>query len=150
MFIEKIKNNGKDSLRLVHAVRKPNKNGVMVSTKQVLLNIGPLDRFDDGLPDYLNRLKKSFKAGVPLIPDLEPFCSSPKPAQTYQFSFNEGSPDCFGHPRLFSYILLERILEELGLNTFFSSYKGFTKLQYDVYGFAKLLIFGRLLNPYCP
>ena len=55
MFIEKIKNNGKDSLRLVHAVRKPNKNGVMVSTKQVLLNIGPLDRFDDGLPDYLNR-----------------------------------------------------------------------------------------------
>ena len=94
----------------------------------------------------MNRLKKSFKAGVPLIPDLEPFCSSPKPAQTYQFSFNEGSPDCFGHPRLFSNILLERILEELGLNTFFSSYKGFTKLQYDVYGFAKLLIFGRLLN----
>lgn len=147
MFIEKIKNNGKDYLRLVHAVRKPNKNGVMVSTKQVLLNIGPLDRFDDGLPDYLNRLKKSFKAGVPLIPDLEPFCSSTKPAQTYQFSFNEGSPDCFGHPKLFSYILLERILEELGLNTFFSSYKGFTKLQYDVYGFAKLLIFERLLNP---
>ena len=55
MFIEKIKNNGKDYLRLVHAIRKPNKNGVMVSTKQVLLNIGPLDRFDDGLPDYLNR-----------------------------------------------------------------------------------------------
>ena len=42
---------------------------------------------------------------------------------------------------------MERILEELGLNTFFSSYKGFTKLQYDVYGFARLLIFGRLLNP---
>ena len=147
VFIEKIKNNGKDYLRLVHAVRKPNKNGVMVSTKQVLLNIGPLDRFDDGLPDYLDRLKKSFKAGAPLIPALEPFCSSAKPAQTYQLSFNEGSPDCFGHPKLFSYILLEKILEELGINTFFSSYKGFTKLQYDVYGFAKLLIFGRLLNP---
>ena len=42
---------------------------------------------------------------------------------------------------------MERILEELGLNTFFSSYKGFTKLRYDVYGFARLLIFGRLLNP---
>ena len=59
----------------------------------------------------------------------------------------EGSPECLGHPRLFSHVLLERILEELGLNTFFSSYKGFTKLQYDVYGFAKLLTFGRLLNP---
>lgn len=147
MFIEKIKNNGKDYLRLVHAVRKPNKNGDMVSTKQVLLNIGPLERFDDGLPDYLGRLKKSFKAGDPLIPVLEPFCSPTKPAETYRFSINEGSPDCFGHPKLFSHLLLERILEELGLNTFFSSYKGFTKIQYDVYGFTKLLIFGRLLNP---
>lgn len=147
MFIEKFKNNGKDYLRLVHAVRKPNKNGDMVSTKKVLLNIGPLDRFDDGLPDYLPRLKKSFQSGNPLIPSLEPFCSSSIPAETYRFSFNEGNPDCFGHPRLFSHLLLERILEELGLNTFFSSYKGFTKIQYDVYGFTKLLIFGRLLNP---
>ena len=39
------------------------------------------------------------------------------------------------------------MMEELGLNTFFSSYKRFTKLEYDVYGFAKLLVFGRLLNP---
>lgn len=38
-------------------------------------------------------------------------------------------------------------MEELGLNTLFSSYKEFTKIQYDVYGFAKLLIFGRLLHP---
>ncbi len=72
---------------------------------------------------------------------------SPIPAQDYHFSIKEGNPDCFGHPKLFSYVLLERILEELGLNTFFSSYKGFTKLQYDVYSFAKMLIFGRLLNP---
>lgn len=147
MFIEKIKNNGKDYLRLVHAVRKPNKNGDMVSSKKVLLNIGPLDRFDDGQPDYLERLKKSFKAGNPLIPSLIPYCSSEKPAETYHFSIQEGSPSCFGHPKLFSHVLLGRILEELGLNTFFSSYKGFTKLTYDVYGFAKLLIFGRLLNP---
>ena len=147
MFIETIKNNGKDYLRLVHAVRKPNKNGSTVSTKKVLLNIGPLDRFDDGQPDYLERLRKSFKAGSPLIPSLLPFCSDERPMETYRLFMTEGSPDCFGHPRLFSHLLLERILEELGLNTFFSSYKGFTKLKYDIYGFAKLLIFGRLLNP---
>ena len=95
----------------------------------------------------MERLKKSFKAGTPLIPALEPYCQNPNPAQDYHFSIKEGSPDCFGHPKIFSHVLLERILEELGLNTFFSSYKGFTKLQYDVYGFAKLLLFGRLLNP---
>ena len=119
----------------------------MVSTKKVLLNIGPLSRFDDGQPDYLERLKGSFKAGDPLIPSLRPYCTQQPPAETFRLIFREGSPDCFGHPKLCSHLLLERILEELGLNTFFSSYKGFTKLQYDVYGFAKLLIFGRLLDP---
>lgn len=147
MYVECFTNNGKPYLRLVQSVRVTNKSGLKVSQKQVVYNIGPLDRFDDGLPDYVERLKKSFKAGNPLIPALLPYCSQEPVREVYRFSINEGSPDCFGHPKLFSHLFLERILEDLGLNTFFSSYKGFTKLEYDVYGFAKLLIFGRLLNP---
>ena len=147
MFVESFKNNGIPYLRLVRNDRVTNKNGVRTATKKVILNIGPLSRFDDGQPDYVDRLKKSFKAGNPLIPALLPYCSKEQPAENYPTQMQEGSPECLGHPRLFSHVLLERILEELGLNTFFSSYKGFTKLQYDVYGFAKLLTFGRLLNP---
>ena len=147
MFVESFKNNGIPYLRLVRNDRVTNKNGVRTATKKVILNIGPLSRFNDGQPDYVNRLKKSFKAGTPLIPALLPYCSKEQPAENYPTQMQEGSPECLGHPRLFSHVLLERILEELGLNTFFSSYKGFTKLQYDVYGFAKLLTFGRLLNP---
>jgi len=148
MFIECIKNNGVPYLRLVQGVRVTNKDGYKVTSKKVIFSIGPLSRFDDGQPDYVDRLKKSFKAGTPLISSLLPYCTGDnKPAETYRFSINEGSPDCFGHPKLFCHILLERILEELGISAFFSSYKGFTKLEYDVYGFAKLLIFGRLLNP---
>ena len=147
MFIEVVQNNGNKYLRLVQSSRVVNKSGYRVSQKKVILNIGPLTRFDDGQPDYVERLKKSFKAGNPLIPALLPYCDAQHPAEKYRFVINEGSPDCFGHPKLFCHVLLERILEELGLNTLFSSYKGFTRLQYDVYGFAKLLIFGRLLNP---
>ena len=147
MFIEVVQNNGNKYLRLVQSSRVVNKSGYRVSQKKVILNIGPLTRFDDGQPDYVERLKKSFKAGNPLIPALLPYCDAQHPAEKYRFVINEGSPDCFGHPKLFCHILLERILEELGLNALFSSYKGFTRLQYDVYGFAKLLIFGRLLNP---
>ena len=147
MFIEVVQNNGNKYLRLVQSSRVVNKSGYKVSQKKVILNIGPLSRFDDGQPDYVDRLKKSFKAGHPLISALLPYCDAQSTAEKYRFVINEGSPDCFGHPKLFSHVLLERILEELGLNTFFSSYKAFTKLQYDVYGFAKLLIFGRLLNP---
>lgn len=148
VFVECVKNNGIPYLRLVQGVRVTNKDGYKVTSKKVIFSIGPLSRFDDGQPDYVDRLKKSFKAGNPLIPSLLPYCSGDnKPTETYRFSINEGSPDCFGHPKLFCHILLERILEELGINTFFSSYKGFTNLEYDIYGFAKLLIFGRLLNP---
>ena len=147
MYVESFKNNGIPYLRLVRSDRVTNKKGVKTATKKVVLNIGPLSRYDDGQPDYLNRLKQSFKAGNPLIPSLRPYCSSDRVVETYRFAIQEGSPDCFGHPKIFSHLLLERILEELGLNAFFSTYKGFTRLEYDVYGFAKLLIFGRLLNP---
>lgn len=147
MYVEMTKNNGTDYLRLVRNDRILNSKGIKTSTKKVVYNIGPLSRFDDGLPNYVERLKKSFKAGCPLIPALLPYCSKEQPAETYLIPFKEGSPDCFGDPRLFSHLFLEKILEELGLHFFFSSYKGFTKLEYDVYGFAKLLIFGRLLNP---
>lgn len=147
MYVECFTNNGKPYLRLVQSIRVTNKDGYKVSQKKVVCNIGPLDRFDDGQPDYVDRLKKSFKDGSPLLPALEPYCTQEKPAEDYRFSIREGSPDCFGHPRLFSHMLLERMLEELGLHFLFSTYKGFTKLQYDVYGFAKLLVFGRLLNP---
>lgn len=141
MYVECFTNNRKPYLRLVQSVRITNEAGKKIPQKQVVFNVGPLDRFDDGQPGYVERLKKSFKAGAPLVPALEPYCHSARQAEDYRFSIKEGSPDCFGHPRLFSHVLLEHILEELGLNTFFSSYKGFTKLQYDVYGFAKLLFF---------
>lgn len=147
MYVECFTNNGKPYLRLVQSVRITKPDGKKVPQKQVVFNIGPLDRYDDGQPDYVERLKKSFKAGNPLIQELIPYCSGEKTEETYHFSIREGSPECFGHPRLFSHLLLERILEELGIQFFFASYKGFTKIEYDIYGFARLLIFGRILNP---
>lgn len=122
MFVEAVQNNGKTYLRLVESVRIRNKDGYKVSSKKVIMNIGPLSRFNDGQPDYVERLKKPFKAGNPLIPSLLPYCSENKAVETYRLSINEGSPDCFGHPKMFCQVLLEKILEELGLNTFFASY----------------------------
>jgi transposase len=147
MFIDVIKNNGKDYLRLCKSTRKLNAAGNKVSSKDIILCIGPLDRFDDGQPDYLKRLRTSFRAGIPLIPSLEPFCSKELPREKYTFTFEEGNPNCAGITKLFSHALLERIFEELGLYTFFATYKGFTKIEYDVCGFAKLLICGRVLKP---
>jgi hypothetical protein len=147
MYIDVCRNNGKKYLRLVNSIRIKNKEGFSTPHKQVIFNIGPLDKFDDGEPNYLERLRKSFKAGKPIIETLATYCENYVPLEEYIFRYTEGEAACIGNPKLFSHMLIERILEELGLMNFFSAYKGFTKIQYDVYSFAKLMIFGRILNP---
>lgn len=147
MYIEKNKNNGIDYLRLVKSQRIVNSKGIKTSTKSVVYNIGPLSRFDDGKPDYVERLKQSFKQGKPIIPELQRFCTDPLPKEHYDIHFEEGDPDCIGHPKLFSQILIERILEELGMTYYFQHYKSYTRSQFDLLGFFRLLVYGRILNP---
>lgn len=54
MYIEKVKNNGTEYLRLVESIYSPRAKG---GRKKTILNIGPLSKFDDGKPDYVQRLK---------------------------------------------------------------------------------------------
>lgn len=147
MFIDIFKNNGKDYIRLVKSKRAMNEKGQKVARKTVILNVGPLEKYDDGEENYLERLRKSFRAGIPLIEALKKYCEKEQPRERYKMEFEEGNPNCAGSTKIYSYILIERIIEELGLRKFFSTYKGFRKIEYDVYGFAKLLIIGRVLNP---
>lgn len=146
MFIEKIKNNGKDYLRLVHAVRRANKNGDMVSTKNVVLNIGPLDRFDDGQPEYLNRLRQSFRDGNPIIPELLPYVGE-KQSEKYTVTFTEGDEACLGTPKCFAPCVLDPVFAALGLDECLASIKHSAKLQYDLQGIVRLLTYGRILSP---
>ncbi len=147
MFIDAFSNNGQKYLRLMHSNRVTNNKGIKVARKSLVLSLGPLSRYDDGQPNFLERLRQSFKIGEPLIPALLPYCTKEAPRAKYKFVYDEGNPNCFGETKLYSHKFLERILEEIGLKDFFHSYKSFTKIEYDVYGFAKLLIFGRLLCP---
>jgi len=147
MYITVFKNNGYDYLCLAKAKRVQNNEGKKVARKDIIYNIGPLSRFDDGKPDYIKRLRVSFKAGKPLIKELEEYCTNKEPLRKYNFNFSEGETACIGDPKIFSHKLIERILEELGIMSFFASYKGFTKIQYNIYSFVKLMVFGRLLKP---
>ena len=146
MYIDTSKNNGKDYIRLVKSKREKNALGQKVARKRVIMNIGPLEKYDDGEPEYLERLRKSFRAGEPLIERLKPYCEG-RGREKYKIIFEEGSPECAGEAKVYSHMLLERIVEELGLRNLVSSYKGLTKIGYDVYGFVKMLIYGRVLQP---
>lgn len=147
MFVEVCKNNGIDYLRLVNGIRVDGKNGNKTVRKKVILNIGPLSKFDDGKHDYVKRLKESFKNGNPLIDSLLPFVDKDSISETYSFTIQKGDPFCFGETKLYSHVLLEKLLDELGIISLFSSYKGFTKIEFDLVGFFRLLTYGRILNP---
>lgn len=147
MFVEKVKNNGIDYLRLVQGVRTNDKFGNKTIRKKTILNIGPLSKYDDNKPDYMQRLKSSFKNGNPLIDSLRPYCDGTKSYEEYKFNITEGSPECIGHPKLYSHCLIEQILDELGIISVITAYKSFSKIEYDLTGFIRLLLYGRILDP---
>ena len=148
MFLELINNNGRKYVRLVESnkVLDPNTNK-KVPRKKTVLNIGFLSKFDDGDPEYFERLKASFKSGHPLIKELEPFVEKGAKKETYEVKIYEGTDECIGHPKLIANTIIEKILEELDLSQLIRTYKQHYGIKYDVYGFFKLLVLGRILNP---
>ena len=146
MFVEKVKNNNIEYLRLCESVYTP---GVKGGRKKVLLNIGPLDKVSDGKPDFYDRLRLSVKQGKPILKVLEPFMEkkSDDSQEYYELKIKKGDPILIGHPKLYSHILIERVLEELGLIKFFSQYRSMNDISFDLVGFFRLLLYGRILNP---
>ena len=146
MYVEVTKNNGTDYIRLVKSVRQKNAKGIMSATKKVVLNVGPLSRYDDGKPDYVSRLKESFREGKPLIPLLLPYVEE-IPRQKYAFEIEEGSAYCVATPKRFAPCLLDAIFSALGLDQLLASIKHGRKFEYDLQGIVRLLVYGRLLDP---
>ena len=146
MYIDIFKNNGTEYIRLRESYRTKTEDGKIVIRKRTICNIGPLSKFDDGEPNFLDRLRESFRLGNPIIDELIPF-GKETPLEKYIIRLQEGDPECVGHPKLYSHVFLDKLFDELGLSDFFRSYKGFSKIEYDVLNFVKILVYGRILNP---
>jgi transposase len=140
MHIVCLKNHGIDYLQV--------QESYSIRVNGVLKNIGPLSRFDDGKPDYLNRLRQSFRDGSPLIEELCELCKNKSPHQKIIVSFNlQNKASCFTRLKNIGYFLLDGLYKALGFDEVLSSFKYKTKLKYDLNGLSKLLVFGRLLWP---
>lgn len=147
MYINLFNNNKIPYLRLVDNASKVNENGEFYKTKKVLLNLGPLSKFDDGLPNYVDRLKQSFKDGTPLIPELLPFVvidEKSEPESTITLT-KYGSQSFYS--KLYTNEFLDKLLDTLGLPQFLTRYKSDNDIQWDLLGIFRLLTFGRILNP---
>ena len=147
MFIECFKNNGKDYLRVTEVFRDGSSTGPKCR-RRVIKNIGPLDRFDDGEPGYLERLRSSFRDGRPIIESLsELYLNKPvrrRVSVEYDLDRHE---DCICNPKNIGYFLLDALYDALGVNEVLTLHKSRSKLEYDLNGIARLLVFGRALWP---
>ena len=146
MNIECFKNHNTPYLRLVASLGLKKVNGKTVHRRKNVLNLGPLSRHDDGKPDYLRRLRESFKAGKPLIKALEPYVEGATKSKV-TITFEEGDAKCLGEPKRMAATILDPVFRALGLDELFASIKFASKISYDLTGIVRLLTYGRLLEP---
>ena len=146
MHIEAANNNGTKYLKLARCHRGTNSKGKRTIIKQVVLNIGPLSKFDDGKPGYLDRLRRSFRDGTPLIPALAPYVGGAA-AKTHVIRYRDGDPACGGETKRLAACVLDPVFSALGLDQFLASVKHASKIRYDLQGIVRLLVYGRILEP---
>ena len=146
MTIERVINHGIAYLRLTASLGLKKVGERVVQRRKVVLSLGPMSRHDDGKPDYLRRLRESFKAGKPLIKALEPYVDG-APKGKVTITFEEGDAKCLGEPRRMAACILDPVFRALGLDELFASIKFSSRIGYDLTGIVRLLVYGRLLEP---
>ena len=146
MTIERVINHGIAYLRLTASLGLKKVGGRVVQRRKVVLSLGPMSRHDDGKPDYLRRLRESYRAGRPLIKELEPYVDGAAKGKV-TVTFSAGDPTCLGKPRRMAATILDPVFNALGLDELFASVKFSSKIGYDLTGIVRLLAYGRLLDP---
>ncbi|MBR1708609.1 MAG: transposase [Clostridia bacterium] len=150
MFIEKFNNNGYEYLRLSENYRE---TGSTRSRRKIICNLGALDKLSDGQPDFLERLRDSFRNGKALIPELEPYVNKDSSQNTEPEMVELSFPVSGDHPdgcfitKQYADLIFNAYIKELGLAQLFRIIKTRSKIQYDLLGFIKVIVFGRILAP---
>ena len=146
MHIEKYRSNGIDYLRLVEGKRMRNRAGDRIVGKRVVASLGAFASHDDGKPDFLARLRQSFREGCPLIDALKPYVGD-APKEEWTLKFRKGDGMCKGEPKRLAACVLDPVFSALGLDQLFASVKHSSNIQYDLQGIVRLLVYGRILEP---
>ena len=147
MYIACTSNHGIPYLQ-VHESYSVIENGKSKQKSRLVKNIGPLSRFDDGKPDYLQRLRQSFKERTPLIAELNELLKADVPSERIVAVFDRKvDADAFANPKNAGYFLLDSLYDALGIYDVLNLHKSRSKIEFDLNGLTKLLVFGRVLDP---
>jgi len=146
MFLDIYSRYGKRYIRISEGYRVQ-KDGKSLTRKRIIKSLGAISTYDDGKPNFEQRLRDSFKAGQPLIPELLPYVKKDTPKKVYHLTIHADTDECIGKPKFFATCIFDKILDDIGLRSFVGTFKNYDKINYDVLGFLKLAIYGRILNP---
>lgn len=147
MYIDCVTNSGKPYLRVAESY-SAKIDGVRKNRKRTIRNIGPLARFDDGKPEFLARLKRSFLEGTPIIEGLSDLLENKERSRKVVIEFDrEDAGQSLSDPRNIGYFLLDGLYDALGIYEVLNKHKSRTKIEYDLNGLTRLLVFGRILWP---
>lgn len=147
MYIACTMNHGIPYLQ-VHEAYTAQRDGKSYRSARLIRSIGPLSRYDDGKPDFLGRLRQSFKEGKPIIPGLEDLAAGNTTPARIVFELNKSDPaECYSDPKNIGYFLLDGLYDSLGIYDVLNLHKSRSRIEYDLNGLAKMLVFGRVLSP---
>ena len=137
--IECVKNNGKLYLRLAESryIKDIGKQ-----KKFIIKNIGPLSKFDDGKPDFLKRFREKFKNGEIDFDGITYYSNLPT-KNTFQIDNEHNYIDL----KNIGFLFLQSVYNSLGISRFLNQIKFNSKIEYDLNGLVKMLVFGRILDP---
>lgn len=137
--IECVKNNGKPYLRLAESRYVKD---IGRQKKFVLKNLGPLSKFDDGKPDFLKRFREKFKNGEIDFDGITYYSNLPT-KKVFEID-NEMN---YIELKNIGFLFLQSIYNSLGITEFLNRIKSDSKIEYDLNGLTKLLVFERILDP---
>ena len=137
--IECVKNNGKPYLRLAESRYVKD---IGRQKKFVLKNLGPLSKFDDGKPDFLKRFREKFKNGEIDFDGITYYSNLPT-----KKAFEIDNDSNYIELKNIGFLFLQSVYNSLGLTKFLNRIKSDSKIEYDLNGLTKLLVFERILDP---
>ena len=137
--IECVKNNGKPYLRIAESRYVKD---IGRQKKFVIKNLGPLSKFDDGKPNFLKRLREKFKNGEIDFDGLTYYSNLPT-----KRTFEIDNKMNYIELKNIGFLFLQSIYNSLGITEFLNRLKSNSKIEYDLNGLTKLLVFERILDP---
>ena len=139
--IECYKNHGIDYLRICEAIYIPD---LKKQKKKTIKNIGPLSKYDDGKPNFLKRFREKWKNGELEFDNLTYSSTiNSKTKNVFEFDNNQNYIEL----KNIGYLFLQSVYNSLGISQYLNQIKSNSKIEFDLNGITKMLVFGRILDP---